>query len=157
MFAASSLVRFAFFLSPLSPPPSDVVDYRLPDRMVNVKSIFFLVGLVLASQVILSSEPATGNIAYTLPTDRTFLLNVPTAYRHGEPHPLVISFHGGMFMFCWGIKVQFVTPRYMLISWSSWWIQREAAAYYWALRPLFEYCWKIISHRIRTGCKQYGL
>lgn len=39
--------------------------------------------------------PATGNIAYTLPTERTFLLNVPEAYQHREQHPLVLSFHGG--------------------------------------------------------------
>lgn len=41
------------------------------------------------------AEPPTGNIAYTLPTERTFLLNVPEAYKHGEEHPLVLSFHGG--------------------------------------------------------------
>lgn len=43
----------------------------------------------------LDSKPATGNIPYKLPTERTFLLNVPDAYAHGEPHPLVLSFHGG--------------------------------------------------------------
>lgn len=52
-----------------------------------------------ATQVVLSDtsaeQPKTGNVAYTLPTDRTFLLNVPTAYKHEEPHPLVLSFHGG--------------------------------------------------------------
>lgn len=41
------------------------------------------------------AEPPTGNIAYTLPTERTFLLNVPETYKHGEEHPLVLSFHGG--------------------------------------------------------------
>lgn len=52
-----------------------------------------------ASQVVLSDasaeSPETGNVAYTLPTERTFLLNVPAAYEHEEPHPLVLSFHGG--------------------------------------------------------------
>lgn len=43
----------------------------------------------------LSTEPATGNIPYILPTERTFLLNVPESYKHEEPHPLVLSFHGG--------------------------------------------------------------
>ncbi|KAL3426108.1 hypothetical protein PVAG01_02899 [Phlyctema vagabunda] len=46
-----------------------------------------------ASQVILSA-PATGNVAYTLPSERTFLLNVPAAYVHEKAHPLVLSFHG---------------------------------------------------------------
>lgn len=52
-----------------------------------------------ASQVVLSDasaeQPQTGNVAYKLPTERTFLLNVPVAYKHEEPHPLVLSFHGG--------------------------------------------------------------
>lgn len=58
-----------------------------------------------ASQVVLGKDhdslavaaiaPSTGNIAYTLPTERTFLLNVPEAYKYGEQHPLVLSFHGG--------------------------------------------------------------
>lgn len=52
-----------------------------------------------ATQVVLSDasaeQPQTGNVAYTLPTERTFLLNVPDAYKHEEPHPLVLSFHGG--------------------------------------------------------------
>lgn len=43
----------------------------------------------------LSAAPQTGNIPYTLATERTFLLNVPEAYSHGDPHPLVLSFHGG--------------------------------------------------------------
>lgn len=52
-----------------------------------------------ATQIVLSDAsaegPQTGNVAYTLPTERTFLLNVPAAYQHEEPHPLVLSFHGG--------------------------------------------------------------
>ncbi|KAK9425705.1 putative Ferulic acid esterase [Seiridium unicorne] len=53
----------------------------------------------LASQVVLSPPvqavlPATGNLKYALPTERTFLLNVPPAYDHTESYPLVISFHG---------------------------------------------------------------
>lgn len=52
-----------------------------------------------ATQVVLSDasaeQPQTGNVAYTLPTERTFLLNVPAAYTHETPHPLVLSFHGG--------------------------------------------------------------
>jgi poly(3-hydroxybutyrate) depolymerase len=51
------------------------------------------------AQVVLSDasteQPQTGNVAYALPTERTFLLNVPAAYKHEEPHPLVLSFHGG--------------------------------------------------------------
>lgn len=43
----------------------------------------------------LSTTPQTGNIKYTLPTERTFLLNVPEAYEHEEAYPLVLSFHGG--------------------------------------------------------------
>jgi poly(3-hydroxybutyrate) depolymerase len=58
------------------------------------------IGLSSASQVVLTDAvvnvPQTGNVAYTLPTERTFLLNVPAAYEHGgEPYPLVLSFHGG--------------------------------------------------------------
>lgn len=58
-----------------------------------------------ASQVVLGNGQAegltaavalsTGNIAYTLPTERTFLLNVPETYQHEEKYPLVLSFHGG--------------------------------------------------------------
>lgn len=56
-----------------------------------------------ASQVVLNlnnhleglTAPKTGNIPYTLPTERTFLLNVPETYKHEEAHPLVLSFHGG--------------------------------------------------------------
>lgn len=52
-----------------------------------------------ATQVVLSDataeQPQTGNVAYTLPTERTFLLNVPAAYTHEKSHPLVLSFHGG--------------------------------------------------------------
>lgn len=51
--------------------------------------------VVLTDDDIVANGPRTGNIPYTLPTERTFLLNVPAAYRHGEPHPLVLSFHGG--------------------------------------------------------------
>ncbi|RDW73140.1 putative poly(3-hydroxybutyrate) depolymerase protein [Coleophoma cylindrospora] len=62
--------------------------------MAGLRSYLLLVaGLAHASQIILS-PPIKGNIAYTLPTERTFLLNVPEAYTHGEPHPLVLSFHG---------------------------------------------------------------
>lgn len=67
-------------------------------NLALVLSLF--VGAVTASQeaqVLLSSQLPTGNIAYTLPTNRTFLLNVPAGYVHGEPHPLVLSFHGGRF------------------------------------------------------------
>lgn len=57
------------------------------------------IGATSGTQVVLSDasaeQPQTGNVAYTLPTQRTFLLNVPAAYQHEEPHPLVLSFHGG--------------------------------------------------------------
>lgn len=56
------------------------------------------ISVTRATQVVLgdaSEQPQTGNVAYTLPTERTFLLNVPAAYKHDEPHPLVLSFHGG--------------------------------------------------------------
>ncbi|KAH6657399.1 ferulic acid esterase [Truncatella angustata] len=55
---------------------------------------------VLASQIVLSRPslsphaPATGNVKYALPTERTFLLNVPPTYDHADSHPLVLSFHG---------------------------------------------------------------
>ncbi|PVH72476.1 carbohydrate esterase family 1 protein [Cadophora sp. DSE1049] len=63
--------------------------------MAPVLLLISIAGLSLASQVILSSSnPATGNIAYRLPTERTFLLNVPNSYKHGESHPVVFSFHG---------------------------------------------------------------
>jgi poly(3-hydroxybutyrate) depolymerase len=62
---------------------------------VLIKFFLVLAGLVQASQLILSSQPRTGNVAYTLPTERTFLLNIPEDYVHGEPYPLVLSFHGG--------------------------------------------------------------
>ena len=64
---------------------------------VLVQYLLLIAALARASQVVLSSEPATGNIEYTLPTERTFLLNVPAHYNHGEPLPLVLSFHGGQF------------------------------------------------------------
>lgn len=62
-----------------------------------VSAVLLLSASTQASQVVLSAESKsqTGNVAYTLPTERTFLLNVPEAYRHGDPHPLVLSFHGG--------------------------------------------------------------
>lgn len=57
------------------------------------------IGGTIGTQIVLSDasaeQPQTGNVAYTLPTERTFLLNVPAAYKHDEPHPLVLSFHGG--------------------------------------------------------------
>ncbi|KAF3764326.1 alpha/beta-hydrolase [Cryphonectria parasitica EP155] len=40
-------------------------------------------------------EPRKGNIPFILDSGRTFLLNVPDAYDPGQPHPLVLSFHGG--------------------------------------------------------------
>jgi polyhydroxybutyrate depolymerase len=59
----------------------------------------FFAPLALASQVVLSGlrplRPPTGNIPYTLPTERTFLLNVPPTYDDAEKYPLVLSFHGG--------------------------------------------------------------
>lgn len=71
-------------------------------------STLLTAGFRKASQVVLDNSqagqaehlntavaPPTGNIPYTLPTERTFLLNVPEAYEHGEKHPLVLSFHGG--------------------------------------------------------------
>jgi poly(3-hydroxybutyrate) depolymerase len=41
------------------------------------------------------SSPPTGHVERVFPDERTFLLNVPEAYEHGVPHPLVLSFHGG--------------------------------------------------------------
>ena len=58
--------------------------------------VALVAGLAGASQVVLSEEPAVGNVAYVLPTERTFLLNIPTTYSHDEAYPLVLSFHGGM-------------------------------------------------------------
>lgn len=70
-----------------------------PGRFV---STLLATSLDKASQLVLGTQgldaataPATGNIAYTLPTERTFLLNVPEDYQHGQQHPLVLSFHGG--------------------------------------------------------------
>lgn len=60
----------------------------------------FVASIATASQNVLSRQPTVGNVAYTLPTERTFLLNVPVAYSHGTPHPLVLSFHGGKFSPC---------------------------------------------------------
>lgn len=67
-------------------------------------STLLTTGFTKASQVVLDHDyegltaaaaPTTGNIVYNLPTERKFLLNVPEAYNHGEPHPLVLAFHGG--------------------------------------------------------------
>lgn len=72
--------------------------------LIGFKHIFLAllasqISSTAATQVVLSDasaeQPQTGNIAYMLPTERTFLLNVPTEYKHEEPHPLVLSFHGG--------------------------------------------------------------
>lgn len=71
--------------------------------MIMLPTLLFALGVqsALASQVVLSgfgpniSPPAKGNVKYTLPTERTFLLNVPDSYNHEESHPLVLSFHGG--------------------------------------------------------------
>lgn len=60
-------------------------------------SHMLLAGLAQASQIIINSSPPTGNVEYSLPSKRTFLLNVPESYKHGEPHPVVFSFHGGKF------------------------------------------------------------
>lgn len=43
------------------------------------------------------SKPQLGNVTIPLENGRTFLLNVPEAYEHGQSHPLVLSFHGGKF------------------------------------------------------------
>jgi len=59
------------------------------------RTLLAVSGLVQASQVVLSQGPPKGNVAYTLPTERTFLLNVPATYSHGTPYRLVLSFHGG--------------------------------------------------------------
>lgn len=40
------------------------------------------------------TSPSTGNILYTLPNAREFLLNVPPTYTADIPLPLVLSFHG---------------------------------------------------------------
>lgn len=63
--------------------------------MFVLPAISLIAGVAQAAQVVLTGKPTIGNIAYSLPTDRTFLLNVPAGYIHGEPHPLVLSFHGG--------------------------------------------------------------
>ena len=72
-------------------PPTDVQICTMMILLV----VAFASSLVTASQLVLAKQPAVGNVAYTLPTARTFLLNVPAAYSHGMPHPLVLSFHGG--------------------------------------------------------------
>lgn len=68
----------------------------------NILSSLFAAGSWHASQTLLgdvehslSSTPPTGNIPYVLPSERTFLLNVPEDYTHDDPLPLVLSFHGG--------------------------------------------------------------
>lgn len=63
------------------------------------RAVLLVASLVDASQVVLSSNPKTGNVKYVLPTERTFLLNVPTSYKHGDALPLVLSFHGGRSLF----------------------------------------------------------
>jgi poly(3-hydroxybutyrate) depolymerase len=68
---------------------------ELAEMRVFIHFTLLIAGLARASQVTLSSKPPTGNVPHSLPTERTFLLNVPAAYTHGEPHPLVLSFHGG--------------------------------------------------------------
>jgi poly(3-hydroxybutyrate) depolymerase len=70
---------------------------------VLISLFLAIVGLVKASQLVLSSQPLTGNVAYTLLTERTFLLNIPEDYVHGEPYPLVLSFHGGEQSFLFNI------------------------------------------------------
>ncbi|ODN86089.1 poly(3-hydroxybutyrate) depolymerase [Cryptococcus wingfieldii CBS 7118] len=40
------------------------------------------------------ADPPKGNVKYILPTERTFLLNVPEGYLHGKEHPVVFTFHG---------------------------------------------------------------
>ncbi|KAH8646852.1 ferulic acid esterase [Xylariales sp. PMI_506] len=50
--------------------------------------------LASAAQIVLAALPPTGNIAIQLPSQRTFLLNVPAVYNHDEEYPLVLSFHG---------------------------------------------------------------
>ncbi len=57
--------------------------------------LLLVAGIAQGSQIAFTSKPPTGNVEYILPTERTFLLNVPEAYKHGEPHPVVFSFHGG--------------------------------------------------------------
>lgn len=39
---------------------------------------------------------STGHLNRTLPSGRTYLLHVPADYKPGAPHPVVLSFHGGM-------------------------------------------------------------
>lgn len=41
------------------------------------------------------SKSQLGNVTITLKTGRTFLLNVPDIYEHGQSYPLVLAFHGG--------------------------------------------------------------
>lgn len=73
----------------------------------------------------LDTAPQTGNIPYILPTERTFLLNVPETYRHEEPHPLVLSFHGGE----GHDQTPSLTGSQTNII-SSWRLERKTAAYH---------------------------
>lgn len=58
------------------------------------------VNIGVSSEPTTVNKPLTGNIVYELlETERTFLLNVPENYVHGEAHPLVFSFHGGKSLF----------------------------------------------------------
>lgn len=59
-----------------------------------INHLLLVAAVTQATQVTLSSAPATGNVEYILPTERTFLLNVPETYNHEEDYPLVLSFHG---------------------------------------------------------------
>ncbi|OWZ60978.1 hypothetical protein AYX15_06793 [Cryptococcus neoformans] len=53
------------------------------------------VNIGVSSEPTAVNKPLTGNVVYELlETERTFLLNVPENYVHGEAHPLVFSFHG---------------------------------------------------------------
>lgn len=59
-------------------------------------SVFSLLSsLWTGSSILVGPSPPTGHVDRQLPTERTFLLNVPTTYTHGTPHPLILSFHGG--------------------------------------------------------------
>lgn len=50
----------------------------------------------LPSQKVLSRNPQ--HVFRTLPSGRSFLLNVPQAYNHDVAHPVVFSFHGGKYL-----------------------------------------------------------
>lgn len=70
----------------------------LEEMRILLHSILTIASLVPTSQVAISSKPVTGNIVYTLDTERTFLLNVPKSYDVEESYPLVLSFHGGQYI-----------------------------------------------------------